>query len=154
MENNGNPKKDDGNHKFGFCTEGHCCQDRLKHPEIPSDRSCLPEEKLEAVEEDIKKANKLLLDLGIEDPDRNKVIKAAFSGIEGLNVEVEIAAEQTEEVEGKVYFAGNDFVALLKDEKEIMVPNERVSLIKAEGRFAEPVREPLLSEVDPASEGN
>jgi hypothetical protein len=149
MENNRFPKKDDGHHEFDFCTDGHCCQDRLKQPQVPSDNSCLPEEKLEAVEEDIKKANKLLLDLGLEDPERNKVIKEAFSGIEGLNVKVEIDSEQAEEVAGKVYLAGNDFVALLKDEKEIMIPNERVSLIKAEGRFAEPITEPLLAEIDP-----
>ncbi|WP_456271061.1 hypothetical protein [Bacillus sp. AK031] len=149
MENNGFPKKDDGHHEFEFCTEGHCCQDRLKQPKVLSDNSCLPVEKLEAVEEDIKKANKLLLDLGLEDPERNKVIKEAFTGIEGLNVKVEIEAGQEDEVDGKVYFAGNDFVALFKDENEIMIPNERVSLIQVEGRFAEPISEPLLAEIDP-----
>ena len=59
------------------------------------------------------------------------------------------AAQVEREVTGKVFLAGNDFVALLQDEKEILIPNEMVSLIKAEGRYAEPVSEPLLSEIDP-----
>jgi hypothetical protein len=141
--------------EFEFCTEGHCCQERLEQPEIPSANTCLPEERLEAVEEDIERANKLLLDLGLENPERNRVIKEAFLGIEGLNVKVELeAGDQTEngeapEISGKVFLAGNDFVALLKDEKEILIPNEKVSIIKAEGRYAEPVSEPLLSDINP-----
>ncbi|WP_409254167.1 hypothetical protein V1502_09790 [Bacillus sp. SCS-153A] len=148
---------------FDFCTEGHCCQKRLKQPKIPSETSCLPEDVLEEVEKDIIKANQLLLQLGLEDPERNRVIKEAFRGIEGLNVIIELEAgeppvgdEEGEgkaqverEVTGKVFLAGNDFVALLHDEKEILIPNERVSLIKADGRFAEPVSEPLLSDIDP-----
>ncbi|EDL64245.1 hypothetical protein [Bacillus sp. SG-1] len=159
--------------EFKFCTEGHCCQDRLKQPEIPSDNSCMPEEELEAVEEDIDRANQLLLQLGLEDPERNRVIKEAFRGIEGLivTIELEVGEEEEEggeegeaegdaknevavakverEVTGKVFLAGNDFVALLQDETEILIPNEMVSLIKAEGRYAEPVSEPQLSEIDP-----
>jgi len=134
--------------EFEFCTRGHCCQDRLEQPRIPSENTCLPDERLEALEEDIERANKLLLDLGLEDPERNRVIKEAFLGIEGLNVKVELEAEEgVTEVHGKVFLAGNDFVALLHDEKEFLVPNEKVSIIKVEGRYAEPVSEPLLNDI-------
>ncbi|WP_421385114.1 hypothetical protein ACOJQI_10220 [Bacillus salacetis] len=133
--------------KFEFCVEGDCCEERMKQPEIPSDTNCLPEDQLEEVEEDIRNANQLLLDLGLENPERNKVIKQAFSGLEGLEVEVEL--EEADAASGVVFIAGTDFVALLKGDKEILIPNGRVSLIKSRGRYAQPPSEALLSDIDP-----
>jgi len=54
-----------------------------------------------------------------------------------------------ESLKGFVHLSGRDFVLLRKDKEKILIPLRRVALIKARDRFAQPIDEPALLDIDP-----
>ena len=50
---------------------------------------------------------------------------------------------------GRIHLAGQDFVLLRDNRKEIVIPFEKIRLIKPKNRFADPPNEPQLIDIDP-----
>ncbi len=50
---------------------------------------------------------------------------------------------------GIVHVVGRDFVLLRRDKEEILIPLLKVSFIKPHNRFAQPINEPELLDIDP-----
>jgi ribosome maturation factor RimP len=130
------------------CIDDSCCPDRLQSAEFPSPTGCLPEEELAELKERINAANNLLLDLALDDdrPPEETFLKV-FSGLMGLQVKVEVEGGRT--VEGKVHTAGHNFVVLLDEHTEVVLPYRTITKVEPCGRFAEPDHEAELREIDP-----
>ena len=131
-----------------FCIDDSCCPDKKPSPEFPSPTGCLPEEELAELKERINAANTLLLDLALDDdrPPEETFLKV-FSGLMGLQVKVEMDGGRT--AEGKVHTAGHDFVVLLDEHTEVILPYRIIAKAEPCGRFAESGHEAELREVDP-----
>jgi hypothetical protein len=157
-----------------FCIPKECCPDEMRQVKYPSPNSCLPHEVLEELEEKIIAANKFLLSLAIkenEEETRKEALREAFEGLIGQNVSVVFAGEVEEELEenielglgteeenvikdvqavmGRVFLAGRDFVSLNKGNKLLLVPYTNICRIDLANRFAEPLKEARLNEIDP-----
>jgi ribosome maturation factor RimP len=131
-----------------FCIPEDCCPDRREQPQFSSPTSCLPERALLKIEEEIEKANQLLLDLGLEkDREIREVLEKAFKKVEGLHVEVVLNTKKS--ITGTVYQAGFDFVILCKNHKEFLLPYENVKSIKKKVSYSKRRNEISLSKIDP-----
>jgi len=130
-----------------FCIDERCCPERLPTPAFPSPTSCLPLETLEQLEEEIEEANQFLLDLALDDErTSDEIFRDAFSGLEGLMVE--ISRKTGKVIKGKVHTVGFDFVVILDEEVEIILPYREIIKVKPSGRFAEPDDEAQLLNID------
>ncbi|MGM8363938.1 hypothetical protein ACLIBG_00520 [Virgibacillus sp. W0181] len=130
-----------------FCTDHRCCPDRFPTAEFPSPTSCLSIDELEELEKEIAVANELLLDLALDNRPPEETFRKALFGLEGLFVEVKLLTGQT--VEGKVHTAGFDFVVLLDDKMETILPYRVIGKVEPKGRFAEHEHEAQLRDIDP-----
>jgi hypothetical protein len=130
-----------------FCIDDSCCPDRFPSPELPSPTGCLPEEELAELSTRITAANNLLLDLALDDgrPPEETFLKV-FSGLVGLQVKADIVGGGA--AEGKVHTAGHDFVVLLDEHTEVILPYRTVAKVEPCGRFAEPDFSAELREID------
>ncbi|WP_106496441.1 hypothetical protein [Lentibacillus sp. Marseille-P4043] len=130
-----------------FCIDNCFCQKRYPSPEFPSPTSCLPLQTLKQVREDIRSANQLLLDLAL-DVERTpaEIFRNAFRGLDGLMVTTSTIMGRT--IDGKVHTVGFDFVVLLADKSEIILPYRQIISVKPKGRFAEPNNEAPLRNID------
>jgi hypothetical protein len=153
-----------------FCIPKNCCPDQIKQVKYPSPNSCLPHEVLEDLEARIAAANKFLLSLALrenEEGARNAALREAFEGLIGQNVSVVFTDEEVEEgneqepeeddnvvenvhyVTGRAFLAGRDFVILNKGHKMLLVPYLNICRIDLSNRWAEPLKEARLNEIDP-----
>ena len=57
--------------------------------------------------------------------------------------------KRTREMRGYVQVSGRDFVLLRRNKEKILIPLRRVAFIKARDRFAQPMDEPALLNIDP-----
>jgi hypothetical protein len=72
-----------------FCMpEG--CQETIVTPKFPSPTSCLPEEQLHELEEKIDAANRLLLDLGLSNEERENGRRILLDGLKGKTVKIKV----------------------------------------------------------------
>ncbi|MDQ0218905.1 hypothetical protein ELQ35_10485 [Peribacillus cavernae] len=143
-----------------FCIPEFRCPERIETFKFPSPTSCLPPEETEELEARIDAANELLLDLGLsarrEDEERREEARReAFEGLIGQNVEVELDCpnennpEKNRVVKGRVHFAGEDFVILRRNEKQVLIPLLKICSIDLQNRFAEPEENQQLIDIDP-----
>ncbi len=130
-----------------FCSQNPCCPPNMLSPTYPSPTSCLPIEKLKDVEDEIAAANELLLDLALNERSSQEIYRNAFRGLEGLYVEVTLNTNN--KVEGHVQIAGFDFVVLLNEKQEVIIPYSVIDEVKLCGRYAVPIHEASLRDVDP-----
>ncbi|MDT8861056.1 hypothetical protein N0O92_12505 [Alkalihalobacillus sp. MEB130] len=144
-----------------FCIPEECCPKQIPTPKFPSPTSCLPEDVLEDLEERIRAANQLLLNLALSRRDRGaggadvreeERLRDAFEGLLGQCIRVQVTKENRRRklfVTGHLCFVGRDFV-LLKDEKDkILIPLKNVCSIKHPKKFMEPIHRQELIGIDP-----
>lgn len=125
-----------------------CCPELYPSPKLPSPTSCLPQETLEKVIENIRAANELLLDLALgEERVPDETYQKVFDGLNRLQVEITSLSGDT--CEGKVVLSGYDFVVLRNEEKVFIYPYSQIDIVKPFGRFADPYHDPELSNIDP-----
>lgn len=130
-----------------FYIDKRCCEERYPSPRFPSPTSCLPLETLEDVRREIAAANELLLDLALEeDRTPDDVFHGAFRGLQGLLVD--ITTKTGVGLKGKVHTVGFDFVVVVNEKKEHILPYREVTKIKPVGRFAASTHEAQLSDID------
>ncbi|MFT4412451.1 hypothetical protein ACLM5H_01200 [Fredinandcohnia humi] len=141
-----------------FCIPEDCCPRRKKEPKFPSPNSCLPLDELEELEERIALANQLLLNLALsEQREPNEIFQRAFDGLVGQEVSIEIDCPLAKNPEkntiraGRVFLVGFDFVVIRnRNDREVIIPFEKIKLINLDkGRFAEPIDEPQLLDIEP-----
>lgn len=131
-----------------FCIPDRCCPNRFPSPKFPSPTGCLPQEDLERVEEEIRAANELLLDLALaENRSPEETFQKVFDGLVGLQAEVKTQTNKI--VEGQVTIVGFNFVVLKEKKLETIVPLEEITIVKPCGRLAEPQHESQLRAIDP-----
>ena len=131
-----------------LCFPKECCPERFPSPKMPSPTDCLQQEDLKKLQEEIRDANELLLDLALADErPPGETFQKAFDGLIGLRVE--ITNLLGEKIEGTVNLAGYNFVVLREEEMIIIFPYSQIETIKPYGRFAELYHDPELSEIDP-----
>ncbi|MEI4770528.1 hypothetical protein WAX74_12865 [Psychrobacillus sp. FJAT-51614] len=131
-----------------FCFPEECCPERFPSPQLPSPTDCLQQEAFLKVQEEIRNANELLMDLALADErPPEETFQKAFDGLIGLRVEITNLLGET--IEGNVNIAGYDFVVLREEEKITILPYSQIETIKPYGRFAERYHDPELSEIDP-----
>ncbi|PID00892.1 MULTISPECIES: hypothetical protein [unclassified Sporosarcina] len=125
-----------------------CCPERADSPELPSPESCLPPEKREEVDRKIAEANRLLLDLALDDNRSiQETYQRAFDGLIGLEVEIVNPLDET--ISGVVMMAAFDFILLSRDDYKIIVPYEQIESVKASGCYAELVPVANLLNIGP-----
>ncbi|WP_047985566.1 hypothetical protein [Ornithinibacillus californiensis] len=123
-----------------FCINERCCKERYPSQTYPSPTSCLPLEQLKELKAKIARANRLLLDLALDnDRTPEEIFRNAFNGLEGLMVEVDL--EIGSKLLGKVDTVGFDFCVLLDEEGEVVLPYRQIIKVKPSGRYAEPDKE-------------
>ena len=78
-----------------FCMpEG--CQETINTPKFPSPTSCLPEERLHELEEKIDAANRLLLDLGLSNKEKDNGRRILLDGLKGKTVKIKVLRSKDE----------------------------------------------------------
>lgn len=78
-----------------FCMpEG--CQEIIDTPKFPSPTSCLPEERLHELEEKIDAANRLLLDLGLSNEEKENGRRILLDGLKGKTVKIKVLCSKDE----------------------------------------------------------
>ncbi|AXI10090.1 hypothetical protein CV093_15555 [Oceanobacillus sp. 143] len=140
-----------------FCIPEECCPERIDQPRFPSPTSCLPQEQLEELEVNISEANQILLDLGLSNErEPNEIFQRAFDGLVGQRVAVKIDCPLLSNPDkivtrrGRVFLVGFDFVVLRnKANREVIIPFEKIQKIRLSGRFAEPIEEEALDDIEP-----
>lgn len=142
------PQETSENHlKNDFCIPVACCPERLPSPQLPSPTDCLSQGELEELEEVIRDANELLLDLALEDGrPTEEIFRKVFDGL--IDLWVEVINQFGETIEGKVFLVGFDFVALRKEKVILILPYNQIELVKPFERFAELYPDPELTEID------
>ncbi len=134
--------------KPAFFIPKKCCPERADSPELPSPESCLPPEKREEVDKKIAEANRLLLDLALDDNRSvQETYQRAFDGLIGLEVEIINPLDET--LSGVVVMAAFDFILLRRDDYKIIVPYEQIESVKSSGCYAELVPEANLLNIGP-----
>ncbi|MFA1818901.1 hypothetical protein ACDX78_01640 [Virgibacillus oceani] len=142
-----------------FCIPDYCCPDKIEQPQLTSPTSCMPQEQLEELEENIAQVNQILLDLALSGKrDNNQIFQRAFDALVGKKVTIIINCPRLDggrgsiERIGRVSLVGFDFVAIRDKEKQmIIIPFQKVHKIKLSGSYAEIVNEneEELENIDP-----
>ncbi|WP_017727769.1 hypothetical protein [Halalkalibacterium ligniniphilum] len=148
-----------------FCIPKEYCPKQKKTPKFPSPNTCFPNSKLEDLEMRIRKANDFLLDLALSSKrEKNEVFKKAFEGLLHQNLIVELDCKTKIEegdneviegsnnhtkLQGTVVLAGRDFTILKNKQNKLLIPYEKISLVKLRKSYHEPTPQPLLSKIDP-----
>jgi len=73
------------------------CPDRIKTPKIPSPTSCMPEGRLQELEEKIDGANRMLLDLGLSKEQSELGRRILFDGLAGQMVKIKLNCSNHDE---------------------------------------------------------
>ncbi|OCA90515.1 hypothetical protein A8F94_01110 [Bacillus sp. FJAT-27225] len=80
----------------GFCIPDCCCPERIPTTLYPSPTSCLTSEETEELEESIRLANRLLLDLGLSGKLDEEGRRRALDGLEGHYVRITVNCDEAE----------------------------------------------------------
>lgn len=73
------------------------CPERIETPKIPSPTSCMPEGRLQELEEKIDGANRMLLDLGLSNEQSELGRRILFDGLAGQMVKIKINCSDQDE---------------------------------------------------------
>lgn len=160
------PKVVPANEPSDFYIPESCCPERIQECKFPSPNTCMNEEDFEELESKINIANDLLLSLALNENNeelKNRGLRKSFDGLLDQNVCIHLncAAETAindesrtdddslDQINGKVFLSGIDFVLIRSGHLKVTVRYSDISKIKINHHFTTPDSSQELIAINP-----